>query len=450
MKKNSLIPILALCGIPFIMVLGNSMLIPVFPQMKQALQISQFKVGLAITLFSIPAGLVIPFSGFLSDRIRRKPIIIISLLIYALGGVIAGLAAIFLQKSAYNLIMAGRIIQGIGAAGTAPLAMALAGDIYTSSARSKVLGLLEASNGLGKVASPILGSLVGLLVWWGVFFLFPILCVPIAIGIGLLVKEPQRKQETKPFSQYLTALKKIFQQKGVFLLSAFLAGATVLFILFGLLFYLSDYLEVKYGLQGISKGLIIAIPVLAMASASYLVGIITQKRANLYKPLIVGGLGLLALSVALIPFLYQNTYFLVSLLVLAGIGTGPVLTSLNTIITSACSTEERGMITSLYGSVRFFGVAGGPPLFGFMMEKNIYWTFMLPALLAAGVGVINWVFLKSTLISESNKENKDNEGNKDSKGKDSKMVGIKPVPALRPGTRKEDSKSEAEEKKKKK
>lgn len=436
MKKNNVLSILALCGVPFIMVLGNSMLIPVLPQMKQALNISQFKVGLAITLFSIPAGLVIPFSGFLSDRIRRKPIIITSLLIYALGGVIAGLSAIFFQKTAYNFIMAGRIIQGIGAAGTAPIAMALVGDIYTSSARSKILGMLEAANGLGKVVSPILGSLVGLLVWWAVFFLFPILCVPIALGIGLMVKEPQRKQETKPFMQYMNAIKKIFQRKGVSLFSSFLAGAAVLFILFGLLFYLSDYLEVKYGLKGVSKGLIIAIPVLAMALASYIVGIITQKRTELYKILIVGGLGLLALSVALIPFFYQNTYFLMGLLVIAGIGTGPVLTSLNTIITSSCSTEERGMITSLYGSVRFFGVAGGPPLFGLMMEKSIFWTFMIPALLAAGVGAVNWVFLKTKLTPQS--------------GENGKRLEIKPVPALRPRLYKENTAPEAEEDKNKK
>ena len=46
--------------------------------------------------------------------------------------------------------MAGRVLQGIGATGTAPIAMALSSDIFTSSDRSKSLGLLEASNGLGK------------------------------------------------------------------------------------------------------------------------------------------------------------------------------------------------------------------------------------------------------------------------------------------------------------
>lgn len=380
------------------MVLGNSMLIPVLPKMKQALEISQFQVSLVITLFSLSAGLVIPFSGYLSDRLKRKPIIIVSLLIYALGGLMAGFAAAFSHKAAYFLIMLGRVIQGVGAAGTAPLAMALVGDIYGKRERSKILGMLEASNGMGKVASPLLGSLVGLIAWWAVFFLFPILCLPIALGLWLAVKEPTQKREAKPFAQYKAALKKIFQEKGALLLASFLAGGTVLFTLFGLLFYLSDYLEVKYGMEGVLKGLIIAIPVLAMASTSYLVGIFTADKQDLYKILIVGGLGLLALSAAFLSFFYQNIYLLVGLLIPAGIGTGMVLTSLNTLITSSCGTEERGMITSLYGSVRFFGVAGGPPLFGIMMERTLFWTFMLPALWVVGVGAVNLIYLQKKLI----------------------------------------------------
>ncbi len=380
------------------MVLGNSMLIPVLPKMKQALEISQFQVSLVITLFSLSAGLVIPFSGYLSDRLKRKPIIIVSLLIYALGGLMAGFAAAFSHKAAYLLIMIGRVIQGVGAAGTAPLAMALVGDVYGKRERSKVLGMLEASNGMGKVASPLLGSLVGLIAWWAVFFLFPILCLPIALGLWLVVKEPNQKREAKPFAQYKAALKKIFQEKGALLLASFLAGGTVLFTLFGLLFYLSDYLEVKYGMEGVLKGLIIAIPVLAMASTSYLVGIFTADKQDLYKILIVGGLGLLALSAAFLSFFYQNIYLLVGLLIPAGIGTGMVLTSLNTLITSSCGTEERGMITSLYGSVRFFGVAGGPPLFGIMMERTLFWTFMLPALWVVGVGAVNLIYLQKKLI----------------------------------------------------
>ena len=64
MSTKKMFPGLILCGVPFLMVLGNSMLIPVLPQMKAALSLSQVQVGLVITLFSVPAGVIIPLFGF--------------------------------------------------------------------------------------------------------------------------------------------------------------------------------------------------------------------------------------------------------------------------------------------------------------------------------------------------------------------------------------------------
>ena len=106
--------------------------------MKAALSLSQVQVGLVITLFSVPAGVIIPLFGFYLIT-SGKPIIIISLIIYALGGLLAGFVAAAGWKNAYFFIMIGRIIQGIGAAGT-PLAIALVGDLYQDKMRGRSAG----------------------------------------------------------------------------------------------------------------------------------------------------------------------------------------------------------------------------------------------------------------------------------------------------------------------
>jgi len=161
-----------LAAVPFVMVLGNSMLIPIFPQLKKAMHLTQFQVGLIITAFSLPAGLLIPFTGAASDHVGRKTIMAPFLALYGLGGLIAGFAALLLDNP-FPVVVAGRIVQGIGAGGTYQLAMALTGDIFQSSERVKCLGYLEAANGLGKVLSPILGSLFGLISWYATFFAYP-------------------------------------------------------------------------------------------------------------------------------------------------------------------------------------------------------------------------------------------------------------------------------------
>src|SRR5699024_11558899 len=100
-----------------------------------------------------------------------KVIIIPSLILTSIGGLIAGIGSSTLNS--YIWLLIGRVIQGIGAAGSAPIAMALTGDLFKGEEQSRVLGILESSNGLGKVLSPILGSLFGLIVWYSIFYAIP-------------------------------------------------------------------------------------------------------------------------------------------------------------------------------------------------------------------------------------------------------------------------------------
>lgn len=406
-NKNMTITLISLATVPLIMVLGNSMLIPILPKMKSSLNISQFQVSLVITLFSVPAGLIIPLAGFLSDRISRKKIIVPSLIIYGLGGVVALVGVLLLKNKAFPVILVGRVIQGLGAAGTAPIAMALASDIFVNADRSKALGALEASNALGKVISPILGALVGLIAWYATFYIFPILCIPIALAVWFFVQDPTTDKKGQSIKQYLESIGKIFSQKGSHLLANFFAGSVTLFILFGTLFYLSDYLEKKYGLDGVLKGLVLAIPVLAISITSFVTGWITKSNIDKYKILVISGLILLGISNFLVILLIKNIYLFILSLAIGGIGGGLVLTCINTLITSSVSMEERGMITALYGAVRFLGVAIGPPIFGILMEKSNFITFGTAGMLSFLGAILGFFFIKTVKPQdESKKEEK--------------------------------------------
>ncbi len=388
-KKSKTAALIALSGVPFIMVLGNSMIIPVLPDIKNALNLSQLNVSLIITLFSVPAGIIIPLAGFLSDRYGRKVVIAPSLILYGLGGIIAGTAAIIMDQNAFPVILGGRVLQGVGAAGTAPIAMALCSDIFSGKERSQSLGIIEAANGFGKVLSPILGSLLGLIAWYTTFLFFPIIIIPIVIGVWFFVKEPKSNRSKQSVKQYLQSIKDIFEKKSAMLLTSFFAGMSALLILFGVLFFLSEYLEQRYHLKGISKGFALAIPVLFMSTASFLTGTHLKKKIKLMKWLVVTGMSIIAASLGMLGIYNQNTYFFFFSISMAGIGTGLTLPCLNYIITSSCEALRRGLVTSLYGSVRFFGVALGPPLFGLVMDNKslMFWSAAGLATLAALLSV---------------------------------------------------------------
>ena len=114
---NKWLQLAALCTVPLIMVLGNSMLIPVLPDMGRVMALDKSTTGLAVTAFSLAAGVGIALTGFLADRYGRKVVIVPSLLLYGAGGVISGLAGWWLAEDGFFWVMVGRVIQGLGAAG---------------------------------------------------------------------------------------------------------------------------------------------------------------------------------------------------------------------------------------------------------------------------------------------------------------------------------------------
>ncbi|MCJ7841431.1 MFS transporter [Lederbergia sp. NSJ-179] len=390
-QKNKGLAIFAIGSIPLILVLGNSMLIPILPKMKTELDVSQFKVSLVISVFSIAAAISIPVLGYLSDRFSRKAIIIPALILYGSGGLLAGVAAGWFSN-AYMWIMAGRLLQGIGAAGTAPIAMALTGDLFKGGEQSRVLGLVEASNGFGKVISPILGSLLAILFWYAAFFAFPIFCLISILLTIFFVKEKKAEKEPPPIGQYAKGLVSVFKTEGRWLFATYLTGAVCLFTLFGILFYISDILEKDHNINGVLKGCILAIPLLIMTITSYITGSKIGKKMRRMKTLIILGLLLMTISFATLVF-FRNLIPFFSVLGISSIGTGLVLPCINSFITGSVPSARRGFVTSLYGSVRFLGVAIGPPIFSTLMEWSRTGMFLTTAGLTLFVGLLCLVLI---------------------------------------------------------
>lgn len=385
MEKRTVLPFFILATVPFIMVLGNSMLIPVFPLMEERLQLTQFQVGLLVTAFSVPAGIVIPFAGAVSDYVGRKKVMFPALLLYGLGGLAAGFAA-WLLANPYPWILGGRIVQGLGAGGTYQIALALAGDQFQGGERTKAVGILEAANGLGKVVSPIAGAALGLLVWFGPFFAYGILAIPIAFAIWLLVREPKVERQSKKPSDYIRSLGPIFQAKGVPLAITYFAGAVGLFLLFGLLSFISDEIEARHAITGVVKGLILAVPVTVMTVVAYTSGLFLEKRTKWLKSAMIAGLSLTVGGLLGLAF-WSSLTALIGFASVMGLGIGLMLPALNTLITGATDADERGLITALYGTVRFFGVAVGPPAFGLVQTYGDL-TMFLGGAAIAGVALV--------------------------------------------------------------
>ncbi len=113
-------------------------------------------VKLALTIVGLAIALSAPLSGVLADRFGRRPVLIGSLLLYALGG------ASGLIVSSLGALLVGRVILGLAVAGTMTAGGALVNDLFTGPARGKFLSQQAAFTSFGgAVLLPLGGILAG-------------------------------------------------------------------------------------------------------------------------------------------------------------------------------------------------------------------------------------------------------------------------------------------------
>ncbi len=193
----------ALSSIFALRMLGLFMIIPVFSVAGQSYQhATPALIGLAVGVYGLTQAILqIPFS-LLADRFSRKPLVVLGLLLFALGGAIAGLS-----DTIYGVII-GRAIAGAGA--VSAVVMALLADVTREEQRTKAMATMGMSIGLSFVVAfslgPWLTSVVGIS---GLFFVTTIMGLA---AIFMLLLVPKVTRHHKNFQQgYLTQLKQVIQ-----------------------------------------------------------------------------------------------------------------------------------------------------------------------------------------------------------------------------------------------
>src|ERR1700690_1292570 len=148
MQKEKIIIVMTV----FIDVLGLAIIIPVLPFYVESFGASALTLTMLFSIFSFFSFISAPFLGTLSDRVGRRPILIISIVSTAIGW--------FVFASAHSLwvLFLGRVIDGM-AAGNLPIAQSYLGDIAGDGKESTTnLGFIGSVFGIAFITGPAIGA----------------------------------------------------------------------------------------------------------------------------------------------------------------------------------------------------------------------------------------------------------------------------------------------------
>lgn len=140
--------------IVFMDLVGFGMIIPLSTYLAKDLGASPLEIGLLMTIYSLMQFIFSPFWGKLSDRVGRRPILLLSLFGSSLSFLF------YAYSTELWMLYASRALAGIFGANIST-AMAYIADVTDKDSRSKGMGLIGAAFGMGFVFGPFIGGIFG-------------------------------------------------------------------------------------------------------------------------------------------------------------------------------------------------------------------------------------------------------------------------------------------------
>ena len=130
---------------------------------------------------------VLPLIGRLADVVSRSRILLGCLVVFVIGSGVTALAVDL------DVLVAGRVVQGVGGGGLVPATLALVADLWPPGRRGLPLGLVGAVQELGSVLGPLLGAAVLLVAdWRAIFWLNAVLGVVMALLVAAVAGDVGR------------------------------------------------------------------------------------------------------------------------------------------------------------------------------------------------------------------------------------------------------------------
>lgn len=339
----------------------------VFPLLKSEMGLSDVQLSVVGSSFMWVYALCGPFAGALTDRFRRKTLIIGGLVFWS-----AVTVATALSQHYWHLVIL-RALQGLGEAFFFPAAMSLISDYHGRETRSKAMAINQSGVYAGTIAG---GALAGLLAqvygWRSSFYVFGALGIVLGLVLLTLLKEPQRGQADEggaaghgsiDFREgLLNTLKRTFAHRMSLVLMSVFIGANFVAVIF--LTWMPSFLVRKFNMSLSMAGLngtayIQIASVCGVMTGGWLADRLAKKSlSGRMKTQVIGLL-------AGVPFIFLTGWTLsvpVLVLAMAGFGYAKGMYDANiwASLYDVVEPERRGTALGVMNSMAWLGGSAGP------------------------------------------------------------------------------------------
>ncbi|WP_174734687.1 MFS transporter [Mesobacillus harenae] len=366
MESKKALPVLF--AAMFLVMVGFGIIIPVLPFYVEEIGASPTQLGLLMAVYSVMQLLFAPMWGRVSDRIGRKPVIMVGIFGLALSFFLMALS------SSLWMLFAARVIGGFFSSANMPTVMAYVADITTDEDRGKGMGIIGAAIGLGFVFGPAIGGVFSQASLATPFYIAGASSIITFLLVAFVLKESltpeQRNNHLRERTPLLKALKGPVSI--LFILQWFVSLS-----LSGLEATFAYFAYERANLGTIELGYIFMIMGLAGALVQGgIVGRLTKK----YGEGLVIQIGIIISALGFILILFIDSCLTAALyLTVFGIGNGFIRPAVSALLTKS-SSAGYGSTTGLLSSFDSLGRVIGPPLGG--------WLFMISTGLPYISGII--------------------------------------------------------------
>lgn len=369
--------VVSLTSLYMLRMLGLFMILPVFAlYAKDYSGSTPALIGLALGAYGLSQAILqIPF-GLWSDRIGRRPVIVIGLIMFAIGSVVAATA------HSIEMVIVGRLLQGSGAiSGTL---MAYVADFTSEKNRTKAMAMIGASIGvsfgLSLVLGPMLSAYGGVAaIFWVTGLLSCLGLFVIYFAVPALPKSGYISREVRAVPELLSAS---FADKNLLRLNGGIF--TLHFVL------MSTFLVLPVLLQDV-EGLPRAhhwqayLPLMFFSFVAMLPAMILAEKKQAVKTVFVAAIATLALALLLLSFWHMQRIPMLILYFIFFTAFNLLEAMLPSLISKTAAAGSRGTAMGVYSTSQFLGAFCGGAVGGLILQfGNVMMLFMAGGFLTCG------------------------------------------------------------------